>query len=384
MADSAVGVAGVSEFADEFLGEEPGVDLATAGNACATIADRLPDPKAGSSTIATVLWEVFRSSKAFYGAVDDIVGADAPDGEQFVVRHPLFGGPARHDLLVFNRALRDRDPETAWVPTDRLGWIEEGLQRLAAHDIRQGETNEIAGLLGNSPGEWAGAIREAVASQRFGIVFAAPPETLGLSGQDVVAASAPLMTTRHRDSARQGTAGVVAHRAADESLVLTAALHTLRENPAEPVPDGSGAWLGGAQALVAATHEVTDSALLTPGGLLPTDNWRPLQGALRGVTPRENQRVSFEGVTSGLQHPFVTGWSPDLLSVTPYSQTKLLTTPDTVPGDSGAALVDPDDNLLGFAFDRSEFNARPEFSSWIWADSVVSFHGLHSIALIAG
>ena len=376
MAGSAVGVAGVSEFADELLGDRPGIDLATAGDACAGIAERLPDPADASALIATVLWDVFSRTRAFRDVLAGTIRPGAQAGDRYVVRHPLFGGQPRHDLLVLHPGRRGRKPETAWIPPAKA-WLSEGM-------LKYTHSNYLAqpAVLHE---DWGRAIEEAASAQRFGMVVAEPPETMRLAGPAFLAPSAPLTTGRARDTARRGTAGVAA-RAADGGLVLTAALHALRESEGEAIGPGTEAWLGPMPAAVVATHEISDSALLRPGrpDELNLRGGKPLLGPLRGVTPRENQRVSFEGAISGLQHPFVTGWSPDLLSVTPYSQIKLLTTPETVPGDSGAALFDPDDNLLGFAFDRSGFNTRPEYSSWIWADSVVSFHELGSVELIAG
>jgi len=48
----------------------------------------------------------------------------------------------------------------------------------------------------------------------------------------------------------------------------------------------------------------------------------------------------------------------------------------TSQGDSGAALVDLNGYILGFAYSRSAPNAPFAYSSWIWADAVYQKLGL--------
>jgi len=45
-------------------------------------------------------------------------------------------------------------------------------------------------------------------------------------------------------------------------------------------------------------------------------------------------------------------------------------------GDSGGALVNNDDQLVGFAFQRTPFGSEMEFSTWIWARSAFNELGL--------
>ena len=47
-------------------------------------------------------------------------------------------------------------------------------------------------------------------------------------------------------------------------------------------------------------------------------------------------------------------------------------------GDSGSALLNDDDRLVGFAFQRTAYGGRAtvEFSDWIWAASVLNELGL--------
>jgi hypothetical protein len=374
MTNTALGLTSASDFADEFLGEDPGIDMAEAGPACADLASRLPDHKVASSLIATIVWDVFSRTFTFDETVGKVTGSQGSRHEFFVVRHPLFGGRPRHDLLVLDSTMRDLKPQTTSIPRDRQNWIAEGLE-YRARDRSASIDYPIDDL--------ARVIEEAISVQPFGIIVAEPPPTIRLSERTFAVPSPPLAVRREEDSERYGSAGVVA-RSTYGTLVLTTALHALRKDDDEAIPDATEVWLGQAPGAVAASHEITDSAILIPDNPeeLDVSGSRSLRGLLRGMPPREHERMTFDGVSSGEEHPYVTAWSPDILTVTRYSQAKVLTTPDTVPGDSGSALFDEADNLVGFSFERSAFNARPEYSSWIWADSVISFHGLEPLELV--
>lgn len=376
MNGTITGLTSVSDFADELLGEEPSRDLARAGSACEALAHTLDEGDA-SPLIATIVWDVFCRTEAFQETVRGITRAPIGDRETFVVRHPLFGGRPRHDLLVFDSAMRDSEPQSASIPSGHHAWIAEGIDQYRADGC--GSSIQF------SVDSWNQVIEEATAAQDFGLIVAEPPPTIRLSGGTFSAPTPPIHVRRREDAREHGTAGVVA-RSAEGTMVLTAALHALREKDDEPIPEGTEVWLDHAAGEVTRFHEISDSAIISLDHPEELDlrGARVLQGPLRGVTPREGQQMTFEGAVSGEEHPYVTGWSPDLLDEQPYSQSKVLTTPESVPGDSGAALSDPDDNLIGFAFARSRFDAVPPYSSWIWADSVFSVHKLKPFELIAG
>lgn len=99
-------------------------------------------------------------------------------------------------------------------------------------------------------------------------------------------------------------------------------------------------------------------------------------GPLMGMTPRENEKCYFLNINNQNIETHIIGWSPDILYYEPYNQVKILTTPDTNPGDSGTVLIDSSGKELGFAFFRTGINAVKEFSAWIFAPSVYSFHKL--------
>src|SRR5438034_4607166 len=57
-------------------------------------------------------------------------------------------------------------------------------------------------------------------------------------------------------------------------------------------------------------------------------------------------------------------------------QLKVQTPADTNSGDSGSALVDQDDRVVAFGFERTGLGEFPELTDWIWAANALSALGL--------
>jgi hypothetical protein len=94
--------------------------------------------------------------------------------------------------------------------------------------------------------------------------------------------------------------------------------------------------------------------------------------------PVLHRPAAFAGAASGPRpkRTMITSYDMSVISPTPHSGGRVYTDPDTIRGDSGAALIDEDDHIVGFAVARTAFGARPEFSTWSWAEQVVIAHGL--------
>ena len=58
------------------------------------------------------------------------------------------------------------------------------------------------------------------------------------------------------------------------------------------------------------------------------------------------------------------------------NQQKVITNPSSQPGDSGAALIDSNKNVIGFATYRTGVNAVIPFSVWVWAEEIYYHHKL--------
>jgi hypothetical protein len=72
----------------------------------------------------------------------------------------------------------------------------------------------------------------------------------------------------------------------------------------------------------------------------------------------------------------LTGFDPSVVLRQHQLTSKVYTNPDTVPGDSGAALLDGDHRTLGLAAYRTEFDAPLPFAVWVWAAQVAGVFGL--------
>lgn len=135
-------------------------------------------------------------------------------------------------------------------------------------------------------------------------------------------------------------------------------------------------YINDESAQIASTDQISDSCFAVFDQPAVKSVFNNIGGTLSGLSPRMYDPVTFQGITSGFKQTIITGWSPDIPFVLPYSQLKVLTAPETNPGDSGAALIDRDGKVTGFSFFRTAINQQPEYSSWIWADSVYKAHNL--------
>jgi hypothetical protein len=91
---------------------------------------------------------------------------------------------------------------------------------------------------------------------------------------------------------------------------------------------------------------------------------------LSGVTPNTQLQHEFYGAQSGKTPASVSGWVDDLLTIEPWLQNRVFTGRILQQRDSGSALIDANDSVIGFAFYNSSAFASPSLSAWIWADSV--------------
>jgi hypothetical protein len=168
------------------------------------------------------------------------------------------------------------------------------------------------------------------------------------------------------------TAGIYATNASGV-FGVTAPYHALAATGSVAV--GATVMIGSMAGVVQSADQISDSCFVSQptGG---ARHGRATKGLLGTVTPRMNQPADFEGVTSGSVKTTILGWSPDLPFTHPFSQLKVYTSPDTNRGDSGAALLDSDGYLIGFAFYRTSLVGALQYSAWIWAESVYQAHGL--------
>lgn len=142
---------------------------------------------------------------------------------------------------------------------------------------------------------------------------------------------------------------------------------------------GTVVKLGFSDCRVALAAELHDTVFLPlPNGVNLPELYAN-GGPLINRPPWETEKVSFWGRTSGVIETTVTSTDKGLPMVRPGKQMCVQTKPDTEEGDSGAALVNQFDNLIGFAFQRTAFGEPIEFTDWIWAAAALSGLGLNAL-----
>jgi len=106
---------------------------------------------------------------------------------------------------------------------------------------------------------------------------------------------------------------------------------------------------------------------------IPLDTDYPMppltgRGGLRNDRePAKADYMHFDGATNQNRTTRIFGTDNGLLRARPTVQLKVQTDPDTDCGDSGCALIDDQDRVIGFAFERTDYNDYPQFTDWIWA-----------------
>jgi hypothetical protein len=405
-------ISGIADFADDYLGAAEGADLGNAGAAARAIAERV-GAEAAVPLIATTLWQTLIRSPAFARVLSeaDLRVEETEGREIMIVGHPIAEGVRpRYDLVILDAALRDERPVTV-DPDPSAHELAAGWEVLEEDQRAYRELHPEADLVDDF-----NVVQEALAADEFRVLIAGLPRQIATASAEmlsVAAFPAPAWTVRRHDasqtaadvaSAEYATAGLIEANA-DGVLGVTVPHHLLAGTGATaPVPAKTSVWVTNMLGEVVSSDIPSDSCFVrlprtsrsegiinaAPSyggrGTIEVQEVRKVNvegptGLLSGIFPRQGEPTVFEGALSGRQIVRITAWSPDLLLAPPWSQCKVFTEARTGGGDSGAALRDFEGQLVGFAFGRTEYDEIPEYSSWIWAESVVRAHRL--VALLA-
>ena len=208
----------------------------------------------------------------------------------------------------------------------------------------------------------------------FRLVMAVPPEELptGMAascGGTFRVPSSALPVTIDGESRPAATVGVIGTDGTGRPLITTAR-HVIEG----AVVADAKILIGGAHAtVVGESNELTDSCVLTAAC---TATVAVTAGGVLARPPVLYMPATYAGAASGPRQTRIIGFDMSIVSLTPFSGGRIYTDPDTIPGDSGAALVDSDEFIAGFAVGRTAFGAPVEFSTWSWARQVFAAHGL--------
>jgi len=155
------------------------------------------------------------------------------------------------------------------------------------------------------------------------------------------------------------TAGVLCVDASGE-LGVTACYHGTG-------PVGTPVTVGGESSQVKLANPVQDTVFIP---LRDRSLVKAMIGAAGVRQEREPARADparFDGAVNHDQRTRIFSTDTGLLRARPTIMLKLQTDADTDQGDSGCALLDEDDRVLGFAFERTAYDDYPQFTDWIWA-----------------
>jgi hypothetical protein len=356
-----------------------GSRLAGCGPACRLIADEAGAPALAEQLLASLFWWCKTRTAEF--AADSRGFGDAPGQRQIVVNH---ADGTRHDLLLLAPGVPETFTVTVSGPLYNRFTADRGrpstITEVALDEAGQlGDMLVRAGIAVNFRAI-PFALREMADNVDFRLVVTQPPNELWTSDWPAESPSAApsavrglaapvsaLAVTAPGDPRPLATAGVIGTDA-DGRLVAVTARHAI------PVAEADAVILvGGAPARVVGQDVLTDSCVLEASCRIGSCQGHA--GPL-AFAPQEHRVVTFDGAASGLTQTRIRGYDLSVLASSAYLSSKVYTEADTVPGDSGAALIDHEDHIVGFAVSRTAFGAPLEFSAWSWARQVLSAHGL--------
>jgi hypothetical protein len=382
-------MAGISEFMDSYSGDglyrgitrgswrgRSGRLLADAGPNCDRIARAAPTARFGEQMLSSLFWWCYVRTDNFAEALEISGLREIKPGHRQIIASHAEG--TRFDLLILAPEVRaprgvtvtpDRSyarsrPSPRDLPSIALSESENMLAMLARAGIRVDARVAVI------------AVAELARYGDFRVVVAAPPEETptgaapqpGEPGHSFLAPASALPVTFDDEPRAVATAGVIA--TGDGGLLVTTARHVIETAAAR----SAKIMVGGMPASVVGQPDLlTDSCVLAVGCAV-----RPGAGAAGPLRrpPVLYMPASFAGAASGPTQTKIISFDMSVVSPTPHSGGRVYTDPDTIPGDSGAALIDSDDHLVGFAVGRTAFGAPIEFSTWSWAEQVLTAHQL--------
>ncbi|MFJ9782592.1 serine protease [Amycolatopsis sp. NPDC101161] len=311
--------------------------------------------------------------------------------QALVITH---GNPARYSLLVLDPQYESSDFLSVKIPSGTASRIiEEALSDrrsrtavfsrasfLAQRILEDLVSTLISANSRQRPGRYhrnlsrylfdlcRRAMIELARAEDSGVVLARRPEiepTSCFSPASVVRTSA----------GETATAGLmfVNH---DGHLLLSTANHAIKEDDTVTVAD--------MPATVVARDLVTDSCILRLDDKAPCHLYdkaaRLRRHGIQELGPRPNEPALFDGAISELTETFIRTSDPSIAFESMGFGNKVYTDNDTVPGDSGAALYDTSERMVGFAAYRTKYGEVPSYSIWIWAKQVLQHHRLNGRA----
>lgn len=343
---------------DELLGGDTGRPLASAGPASAEVAEAMESPETGQSFLAGLFWWLFSQSEGYAEAAKRL---RASRGARPVVVCHAQG--TRFDLLLLDarrrRKLRAVELERAQAYAGPAS--HPALQHHLETMLRRFDLSKSLG-----PETLFSSARELAVSAEFGVAITAAPLEIPTCA---LSPAVPIRAYYH-PVATLGSFLTDTEATADDTCLATTANHALGRNWHKLTIEGSSAK-------IVHRHKPSDSCLVRINKSVMDGRQRyGLKGPLKR-TPRLNAPAFFDGAFSGPTPTVITANDLAIMDPQPGKMCRVYTESATAPGDSGAALIDEDDYIVGFAHTRS-WSSPARFSTWVWAEQVYTAHELPS------
>jgi hypothetical protein len=284
-----------------------------------------------------------------------LISGQAEKDDRFLV---MPATPSRRTILML-MSPRVGSAKESRVISDELklplDLLFHGLREAVDPRESSPETTVLRELLGGGPR----ALAEAFHISQPEVVLTRRPRMIPLS------VLSPLMPIE--SGGKLSTAGMLC-RDADGDVGVTGAYHATG-------PVGTDVVVGGHTSRVKRASEVQDTVFIPLGSPFGMPSVG-LGGVRQDREPGRSDRVRFDGRINQNRGTRIYGTDAGLLRARPTIMLKLQTDPDTDQGDSGCALIDQDDKVLGFAFERTAYDDHPQFTDWIWAANALRALGL--------
>jgi hypothetical protein len=190
------------------------------------------------------------------------------------------------------------------------------------------------------------------------------PEVVKTRRPKMIPLCVPLPCIKLEGEAQVSTAGIFC-RDSSGNLGVTGCFHGTG-------PVGTDVMVDLRQCQVTRANQVQDIVFIPLGEGLNIPDLEGVGGVRIDREPARAEHVHFDGVVNQNQRTRVFGCDNGLLRARPTVQLKVQTDPDTDCGDSGCALLDENDQVIGFAFERTDYDDYPQFTDWIWAANALS------------
>jgi hypothetical protein len=340
---------------DDVIGSDPAPTLQQSGRATRLLAEQIRGGENPEPILAGIYWLTAIRTKPFVGFLrkNHIEPAFA---NLILVIHAQ---GTRFDLLVLS-------PDYEGEPTE----IPMGVPRRAVMNefINQDpRRNAFRTLSRKYPWiDWdtmRNSLAEVSREGNFGAVLASEPETIPTG---VPVPSVPVFEDAHQVSSIS-TLGLVVEK--DDNLLATTARHAVID-----IPDSI--YIEREKVHLRIDDPVTDSCLLCLGGELPPPKLLQNRGVLHTVMPSYGSAGYFYRCNAGKVSTVIQGADLSILEPQQDFASKVYTKPDTIPGDSGVALLDSEDRVICFAARRTGFKVSIVNSQWIYAEQALEALGV--------